>query len=134
MHKGNKMSNGLPLAPPDNAVDARWLFHQEQAPSPPHDKGCKHNDFGDPALLSRNGPQPAPSPPFSFDVDTKTTMDKLHELVAATAKKIDAYAKTNQELFAANAMATSHPITANATAISHPITANAMAITTMAEL
>ena len=48
--------------------------------------------------------------------------------VAVTAKEIDAYAKANPELFAANVMATSHPIAANATAISHPVTANAMAI------
>ena len=36
--------------------------------------------------------------------------------------------KANRELFAANAMATSHPIAANMMATSHPIAANAMAI------
>ncbi len=80
MPEGNKMSNGPPLARPDDAINARWLFSQEQAPSPPHDEGCEHSGFGDPALLSSNGPQPTPSPPFSFDVDTKTTMDELQEL------------------------------------------------------
>ena len=150
MPEGNKMSNGPPPAQPDDAVDARWLFPQEQAPSPPREEGCKHNGFGDPALLSSNGPQPIPSPPFSFDVNTKTTMDELCALVAATitatakeiaatfaaiAKDIDAHAKARCELFAAaNAMATSPPIAANTTAISHPIAANATAIRTMDKL
>ena len=144
------MSNGPPPARPDDAVDARWLFLQEQAPSPPRDKGCKHNGFGDPAPLSSNCSQPNPSPPFSFNVNTTTTMDKLRALVAgtitATAKEIaatvaaiakdnDAHAKAQRELFAAaNAMATSPPIAANVTAISHPTAANVTAITTMAEL
>jgi hypothetical protein len=90
------------------------------------------NGLGNLALLLSNGSQPTSSLPFSFDVDTKTTMDKLRELVAATvaatAKEIDAYAKVNQELFAANTMTTSHPIRANPMAISHPIAANTMAI------
>ena len=138
MHEGNKMSNGPPPACPDDAINARWLFPQEQASSPPRDKGCKHNGLGDLALLSSNGSQPTPSPPFSFNVNTKTTLDELCELVAATVtattKKIDAYTKANQELFTANVMTTSHPIAINVTAISHPIAANAAAITTMAEL
>jgi hypothetical protein len=77
MPEGNEMSYGLPLACPDDAVDARWLFPQKQAPSPPHNEGCKHNGFGHPALLSSNGSQPNLSPPFSFDVDTKMTIDEL---------------------------------------------------------
>ncbi len=58
MPDGNTMSNGPPPAQPEDAVDARWLFPQERAPSPPRDEGCEHNGFGDPALLSSNGPQP----------------------------------------------------------------------------
>ena len=58
-----------------------------------------HNGLGDPALLSSNGSQPTSSSPFSFDVDTKTAMDELRELfaatVTATAKEIDAYTKAN---------------------------------------
>ncbi len=50
-----------------------------------------------------------------------------------SSNEIDASAKANRELFAANTIATSHPIAANTTAISHPIAANAAAITTMAE-
>ena len=87
------MSDGPPPAQPDDAVDARWLFPQERAPSPPCDEGCKHNGSGDPALLLSNGPQPTPSPPFSFDVNTKTMMDELHALVAATAATVAATAK-----------------------------------------
>ena len=60
--------------------------------------------------------------------------DATRDLVTANTKDIDAYTKANRELFAANAMATSHPIAANTTAISHPIAANTTAITTMAEL
>ncbi len=139
------MGNGPP-ARPDDAIDARWLFPQEQAPSSPRDEGCEYNVFGDPALLSSNGSQPTPSPPFSFDVNTTTTMDKLRTTIAATAKEIAAlvaaiakenvaHAKAQHEPFAAvHAMATSPPIAANTTAISHPTAANATAITTMAEL
>ncbi len=93
MPEGNKMSNGLPPACPDDAINTRWLFPQEQAPSPPHNKGCKHNGLSNPALLSSNGSQPTSGPPFSFNVNTKTAMDKLCELLAATAKTIDASAK-----------------------------------------
>jgi hypothetical protein len=56
------MSNGTPPARPDDAINTRWLFPQERAPSPPRDEGCKHNGFGDPALLPSNG-SPPPSPP-----------------------------------------------------------------------
>ena len=56
MPEGNKMSNGLPPARPDDAINARWLFPQERAPSPPCDEGCKHNGLGDPALLSSKAP------------------------------------------------------------------------------
>jgi hypothetical protein len=59
------MSNGPP-APPDDAINARWLFPQERAPSPPRDEGCKHNGFVDPALSSSNGSPPTPSPPMSM--------------------------------------------------------------------
>ena len=56
-----------------------------------------HNGLGNPALLSSNGSQPTSSSQFSFNVDTKTTMDKLYALfaatVAATAKEIDAHMK-----------------------------------------
>ena len=108
------MSNGTPPAHPDDAINTHWLFPQERAPSPPRDEGCEHNGFGDPALLSSNGPQSNPSPPFSFDVNTKTTMDELRALVAATvaatakevtatvaatAKEIDAYVEANREMF-----------------------------------
>ena len=61
---GNKLSNSPPPAHPDDAINARWLFPQEQAPSPPRDKGCKHNGFGDPALPPSNGSPPTPSPPM----------------------------------------------------------------------
>ena len=56
------MSNGTPPARPDNAINTRWLFPQERAPSPPRDKGCKHNGFGNLALFPSNGSLP-PSPP-----------------------------------------------------------------------
>ena len=98
-------------------------------------QGLQAHGFGDPALLLSNGPQPTPSPPFPFDVHTKTTMDKLCELVAATAKKIDAttknidaYTKANREMVAANATAIHELLAANAMAISHPIAANTTAI------
>ena len=102
------MSNGPPLARPDDAGDAQWLFPQERAPSPPRNEGCKHNGFVDPALLLSNGPHPTPNPPFSFNVDTKTMMDELQELVtayaadtvAANATEIDASAKAMDELHA----------------------------------
>ena len=104
MPEGNKMSNGPPPARPDDAINARWLFPQERAPSPPCNEGCKHNGLGNPALLSSNGSKPTPSPTFSFNVDTKTMMDELRELVAATVKKIDATvaatAKANRETMA----------------------------------
>ena len=57
------MSNGTPPARPDNAINTRWLFPQERAPSPPRDEGCKQIGFGDPALLPSNGSPPTPSPP-----------------------------------------------------------------------
>ena len=63
MPEGNKISNGPPSACPDNAINARWLFPQEQAPSPPHDEGCTHDGFGNPALHASNSSPPAPSPP-----------------------------------------------------------------------
>ena len=72
------MSNDSLLARPDDAINAQWLFPQERVPSPPGNKGCKHNGLGNPTLLSSNGLQPTPSPPFSFNVNTKTMMEKLH--------------------------------------------------------
>ena len=56
------MSNGTPPARPDDVINSRWLFPQERALSPPRDEGCKHNGFGDPALLPSNGSPPTPSP------------------------------------------------------------------------
>ncbi len=67
------MSNGTPLARPDDAINTRWLFPQEQAPSAPRDEGCKHNGFGDPALLLSNG-YPPPSLPT---ISTSTLNVKL---------------------------------------------------------
>jgi hypothetical protein len=145
MPEGNKICDGPP-ARPDDAVDAQWLFPQERAPSPPRNKSCKYNGFGDPALLSSNGSQPTPSPPFSFDVNTTTTMDELRATISATLKEIAAlnaatakeiaalvaaiakdnvaHAKARCKPFVAvHAMATSPPIAAHATAFSHPTVA-----------
>jgi hypothetical protein len=57
------MSNGTPPARPDDAINTGWLSPQERAPSPPRDEGCKHNGFGDSALLPSKGSPPTPSPP-----------------------------------------------------------------------
>ena len=61
-----KMSNSPPPACPSNAINAQWLFPQEQAPSPPHDEDCKHNGFGDPALPLSNSSPPTPSLPMAM--------------------------------------------------------------------
>jgi len=72
------MSNGTPPARPDDAINTRWLFPQERAPSPPRDEGCKHNGFGDPALLPGNG-----SPPPSSPTITTLTLNIKEALNAA---------------------------------------------------
>ena len=63
------------------AVDAKWLFPQEQAPSPPRKEGCLSNGSKDSAPRTSDGLQPAPNP---------RTMKRLEACCASTFAKLEA--------------------------------------------
>ena len=96
------MSNSPLSACPDGTVDARWLFPQKRAP-PPRFEGCKHSDFGDPALRTSNGSQLAPSPPSSLHAHTAPTATVFPNSYAASRLALDAqYRSDSWDAYFAN--------------------------------
>jgi hypothetical protein len=66
------------------AVDAKWLFPQERAPSPPHKEGCLSNGSKDSAPRTSDGLQPAPNPRMM------TRLDECEARCASAFAKLEA--------------------------------------------
>ena len=80
------MSDGTPPARPDDAINTRWLFPKKRAPSPPRDKGCKHNVYGDLALLPGNGSPPPSSP--TITTSTLNVKEALNSALSLFQQKV----------------------------------------------